>query len=164
MDTKEREYLSKRLTFEVYVDQLKKMLKEAAEFPNGLDNHASIERFEQEIKLFNQELPKLKSQMDSLQGRLEFFKQRKEQLLIMRNEYKKLEDEIQLALEDKILKENEFNRLITCRDIIRNIYKCRSANDLPQKIFYALPVKSKHTGDNEDGEYQSLFHSILIEL
>jgi hypothetical protein len=67
----------------------------------------------------------------------------------MRNELKKLEREAQLALEDKILRENEFNRLITCRDITRTIYKCRSSHDLPQKIFYDLPVKIK---DNEEGK------------
>jgi chromosome segregation ATPase len=151
---KEREYLSKRLTLEVYEDQLKKMLKAAEEIHDGIDNHVSIERFQQEIKQFFKELPKLKSQIDALQGRMNFFKQRKEELLLMRAEHKKLEHEVQLALEDKILKENEFNRLITCRDIIRNIYKCRSTHDLPQKIFYALPVRSKNSGENEDGKYR----------
>lgn len=153
---KEREYLSKRLTYEVYEDQLKKMIKTAEENSDGLDNHVSIERFQQEIKQFSKELPKLKSQMDAIQDRMNFFQQRKQELLLMRTEYKKLEHDVQLALEDKILKENEFNRLITCRDIVRNIYKCRSANDLPQKIFYALPIKLKHTGENEDGEYNRI--------
>jgi hypothetical protein len=69
----------------------------------------------------------------------------------MRNENKKFDQETQLALEDKILKENYFNRITNCRDIIRNIYKCRKTNDLPQKIFYDLPVRTKHNGDNEDG-------------
>ncbi len=154
LNKKEREYLSKRLTFEVYEDQLKRMLKEAEEAHDGFDNHLSIERFQQEIKQFSKELPKLKFQMDALQGRLEFFNQRKQILLAMRAEHKKLEHDVQLALEEKILKENEFNRVITCRDVIRNIYKCRSTNDLPQKIFYALPVRSKHTGENEDGKYR----------
>jgi hypothetical protein len=36
--------------------------------------------------------------------------------------------------------------------IIRNIYKCRSTNDLPQKIFYALPVRSKHAAENDAGK------------
>jgi hypothetical protein len=129
------------------------MLKEAEEAHDGFDNHLSIERFQQEIKQFSKELPKLKFQMDELQGRLEFFNQRKQILLAMRAEHKKLEHDVQLALEEKILKENEFNRVINCRDIIRNIYKCRSTNDLPQKIFYNLPVKSKHTtGKNDDGK------------
>jgi len=129
------------------------MLQEADEVQHGIDNHASIERFQQEIKQFSKELPKLKSQMDAIQGRMEYFKQRKQEYLTMRSEYKKLEHDVQLALEEKILKENEFNRVINCRDIIRNIYKCRSTNDLPQKIFYNLPVKSKHTtGKNDDGK------------
>ncbi len=162
MNYKEREYLSKRLTLEVYEDQLKKMLKAAEEVPDGVDNRVSIERFQQEIKQFSKELPKLKSQMEALQGRLNFFNQRKEELLSMRAEHNKLEHDVQLALEEKILKENEFNRLITCRDTIRNIYKCRSTHDLPQKIFYALPVRSKHTGETEEGEYR-VFSSIDIQ-
>ena len=71
----------------------------------------------------------------------------------MRNENKKLEKEIQVALEEKILKENSFNRITNCRDCIRHIYKCRKTNDLPQKIFYDLPVKVKHNTDNEDSNY-----------
>jgi DNA repair exonuclease SbcCD ATPase subunit len=137
------------------------MLKAVDEVQDGIDNHASIERFQQEIKQFSKELPKLKSQIDAIKGRMNYFTQRKEEFLKMRREYKKLEHEVQLALEDKILKENEFNRVISCRDIIRNIYKCRSSNDLPQKIFYALPViKSKHVGENDDGNYKLLFNSI----
>jgi DNA repair exonuclease SbcCD ATPase subunit len=128
------------------------MLKTIDEVQDSVDNHASIERFQQDIKQFSKELPKLKSQMDAIQVRLEYFKQRKEELLKMRNELKKLEREAQLALEDKILRENEFNRLITCRDITRTIYKCRSSHDLPQKIFYDLPIKPKHAGENNDGK------------
>jgi chromosome segregation ATPase len=138
------------------------MLKAIDEVQDGIDNHASIERFQQEIKQFSKELPKLKSQMDAIQGRMDYFTKRKQEFLTMCNEYKKLEHEVQLALEDKILKENELNRVITCRDIIRNIYKCRSSNDLPQKIFYALPIKSKHVGENDDGKYKSLFNSIEL--
>ena len=166
LNNKEREYLSKRLTFEVYEDQLKRMLQAAEEMADGLDNHVSIERFQQEIKQFSKELPKLKSQIDAIQGRIAFFQQRKNELLLMRDEYKKLEYDVQLALEEKILKENEFNRLITCRETIRNIYKCRSTNDLPQKIFYALPVRSKHTGETEEGmtdeEEEECCSSILV--
>lgn len=127
------------------------MLKAADEMSDGPDNHLSIERFQQEIKQFSKELPKLKSQIGAIQGRIEFFHHRKEELNVMKNEFKQLEYEVQLALEEKILKENQFNRLITARDIIRNIYRCRSANDLPQKIFYALPIKTKHTGEPQEG-------------
>jgi hypothetical protein len=67
----------------------------------------------------------------------------------MQTESKKLDQEIQLALDEKIMKEKYFNRIRNCRDIIRNIYKCRTTNDLPQKIFYDLPVKIK---DNEEGK------------
>ncbi|CAF0920728.1 unnamed protein product [Rotaria sordida] len=148
LNTKERDYLSKRLTFEVYEDQLKKMLKAAEDKNDDIDNHLSIERFQQEVKQFLKELPKLKSQMDALQGRIEFLKQRKQELLTMRTEYRKLNHDVQLALEDKILKENEFDRVTNCRQVIRNIYKCRATDDLPQKIFYALPVKSKNSGED----------------
>ena len=133
------------------------MLKEVDETQDVGINQLSIERFQLEIKQFSKQLPKLKSQMDALQGRIEFFKQRKQELLAMREEYKRLEHEVQLALEDKILKENEFNRVVDCREIMRNIYKCRSSNDLAQKIFYALPVKVKHGGENEEGKYKLLF-------
>ncbi|CAF4537222.1 unnamed protein product [Rotaria socialis] len=152
LETKERDYLSKRLTCEVYEDQLKKMLKEADNREDTLNNHLSIERFQQEIRQFSKELPKLKAQMDALQGRLEFFKQRKQELLALRVECKKIEHDLQLALEDKILKENELNRVISCRQTIRNIYKCRATNDLPQKIFYSLPVKSKLPGESSNDD------------
>lgn len=154
LDTKEREYLSKRLTSEVYDDQLKKMLQAAEESDDVVDNRLSIERFQQEIKQFSRELPKLKSQMEAIKGRIEFFQQRKQELTTMRAEYKRLEHEVQLALEEKILKENEFDRVTNCREIMRNIYKYRSTNDLPQKIFYSLPLTSKRTGENGTGKYE----------
>ena len=156
LNTKEREYLSKRLTFEVYEDQLKKMLLEAEDVENSFDNRLTIERFQQEIKQFCKELPKLKSQIDTIQGRMEFFTQRKKEFAAMQAECKKLDDEVQLALEEKILKENELARVISCGEIIRNIYKCRSTHDLPRKIFYDLPVRTKHVGEHEEGEPASL--------
>ncbi len=146
---KEREYVSKRLTYEVYEEQINKLLKQSDETQNNIDNHLIIERFQQDLKQLSKELIKLKSQSDAIQTRLHYFQQRKQELNEMRNENKKLTQEIQIALEDKILKENYFNRIKNCRDIIRNIYKCRTTNDLPQKIFYDLPVKIK---DNEEGE------------
>ncbi|CAF0991246.1 unnamed protein product [Rotaria sp. Silwood1] len=152
LDSKERDYLSKRLTYEVYEDQLKKMLKEVEDQNDSIDNHLSIERFQQEVKQFSKELPKLKTQMDALHGRIEFLKQRKQELITMRAEYKKLKHAVQLALEDKILKENEFNRVTNCRQVIRKIYRCRSTDDLPQKIFYALPVKSKLSGEDDNDD------------
>ena len=129
------------------------MLNENNNAKDGIDNRLSIERFQQEIKQFTKELPKLKLQMDAMQRRIEFFKRRKQELLTMRAKYKKLEHEAQLALEDKILKENELNRIVSCRQVIRHIYKCRSTNDLPQKIFYALPIKSKHSSEDQNGNY-----------
>jgi hypothetical protein len=135
------------------------MLKEVDETQDNGVNQLSIERFQLEIKQFSKDLPKIKSQVDSIQARIEFFKQRKQELLAMQAEHKKLEHEVQLALEDKILKENEFHRVLTCREIIRNIYKCRSSNDLPQKIFYALPVIPKHAGENDDGKDKSSLNS-----
>ncbi len=149
---KEREYVSKRLTYEVYEEQVNKLLKQSDEIQNNIDNHLIIERFQQDLRQFSKELIKLKSQSDAIQTRLHYFQQRKQELNEMRNENKKLTQEIQIALEDKILKENYFNRIKNCRDIIRNIYKCRTTNDLPQKIFYDLPVKIK---DNEEGEKQN---------
>lgn len=149
LNLKEREYVSRRLTYEVYQDQLNKLLKPSENTENLIDNHLSIERFQQDIKQLTKELPKLKSQADAIQTRLHYFQQRKQELNDMRNEGKKLDQDIQIALEDKILKENYFNRMKNCRDILRNIYKCRTTNDLPQKIFYDLPVKLK---DNEEGK------------
>ncbi|UJR37785.1 hypothetical protein I4U23_030476 [Adineta vaga] len=151
LDAKERDYLSKRLTSEVYDDQLKKMLQ-AAEESDAVDNRLSIERFQQEIKQFARELPKLKAQMETIKGRIAFFKQRREELAAMRTEHKRLSQEAQVALEEKILRENEFNRVVSCRDILRNIYRCRSTNDLPQKIFYSLPIRSRRSGESENDD------------
>ncbi|CAF2736760.1 unnamed protein product [Rotaria sp. Silwood2] len=159
LNVKEREYISKRLTYEVYEEQLNKYLPKSNETQDNIDNHLVIERFQQDLKQLSKELPKLKSQVDAIQTRINYFKQRKDELIEMRNESKRLEHEIQLALEDKILKENYFNRIQNCRDIIRNIYKCRKTNDLPQKIFYDLPVHIKHDGDTEDDD---LFRAIRI--
>lgn len=140
-------------------------MKDMDEIKDGVDNHASIERFQLEIKQFSKELPKIKSQMDAIQARMDFFKQRKDEFLNMRNEFRKLERDVQIALEEKILKENEFTRLINCRDTMKNIYKCRSTNDLPQKIFYSLPVKPKHAGEGNAGkEYISLNINIFSSL
>ena len=148
LNIKEREYLSRRLTFEVYDEQLTKLIKQSEDPINPVDNRLSIERFQQELKQISRDLTKMKSQMDGLQTRIHHFEQRKGELNQLRTEYKKLEGEIQLALEEKILKENAFNRFQHCRDILRNIYKCRTTNDLPQKIFYDLPVKIQ---DHEEG-------------
>ncbi len=151
LNQKESELVSRRLTYEVYEDQLNKLQKQSES--TGVDNHVSIDRFQQDLKQLSKELPRLKSQADAIQTRIQFFQQRKQELIEMRNENKKLEKEIQVALEEKILKENYFNRITNCRDCIRHIYKCRKTNDLPQKIFYDLPVKVKHNADNEDGIY-----------
>lgn len=148
LNVKEREYLSKRLTFEVYDEQLNKLIKQSEDPINPMDNRLSIERFQQELKQISRDLTKMKSQMDGLQTRIHHFEQRKAELNQLRTEYKKLEAEIQLALEEKILKENAFNRFQHCRDILRNIYKFRTTNDLPQKIFYDLPVKIR---DHDEG-------------
>lgn len=161
---KERDYLSKRLTSEVYDDQLKKMLQEAEQSPEGLDNRLSIERFQQEIKQFARELPKLKAQMETIKARIAFFKQRKEELATMRTEHKRLAQEAQTALEERILRENEFNRVIRCREIMRHIYRCRSTNDLPQKIFYSLPIRSKRSSDHENGEPAHRPHPLISRL
>ena len=152
LNNKEREYLSKRLTNEVYEDQLKKMLRETEENQDGFDNHLSIERFQQEIRQFNKDLPKLKSQIEAIQTRMEFFKSKKQELIEMRAECKKLEYEAQLALEEKVLKENEFQRVTNAREILRTINKCRSANDLPVKIFYSLSVHPRNSPENDHGK------------
>ncbi|CAF1294005.1 unnamed protein product [Rotaria sp. Silwood1] len=150
LNVKEREYISKRLTYEVYEEQLNKFIQKSKETPDNTDNHVVIEKFQKDLKQLSKELPKLKSHVDAIQTRINYFQKRKDELIEMRHESKKLEQEIQLVLEDKILKENYFNRTQNCRDIIRNIYKCRKTNDLPQKIFYDLPVQIKHCGENED--------------
>ncbi len=148
LNLKEREHVSRRLTYEVYEEQLNKLIKQSEDTLNPVDNHLAIERFQRDVKQISRELPKLKSQIDAIQIRIHHFEQRKKELIEMRKEYQKLEQELQLALEEKILKENYFHRFQHCRNIIRNIYRCRTTNDLPQKIFYALPMKIK---DNEEG-------------
>jgi predicted nucleic acid-binding Zn-ribbon protein len=151
---KEREYLSKRLTNEVYEDQLKKMIDAAKDTQDGVDNRVSIERFQHEIQQFTKELPKLKTQIDIIQARITFLKQARQELVSKRVENEKLDYDAQLALEEKILKENEYNRVVHARDTLRRIFRCRSTNDLPQKIFYALPVESKHSSNIDHGEYR----------
>ena len=169
MNNKEREYLSKRLTNEVYEDQLKKMLEEAEQNLDGFDNHLSIERFQQEIRQFHKDLPKLKSQIDAIQTRMNFFKAKKQELIEMRTELKRLEHECQLAFEEKLLKENEFQRVAHAREILRTINKCRSANDLPVKIFYSLPIHPKNSPEHENGKkteqrksYRSIFFKTIF--
>jgi hypothetical protein len=161
LNLKEREYISRRLTYEVYEEQVNKLLKQSDDTENTIDNRLVIERFQQDVKQLSKELPKLRSQADAIQTRIQHFQQRKKELIEMRDENKKLDQELQIALEDKLLKENYFNRISYCRDIIRNIYKCRTTNDLSQKIFYHLPVKIK---DNEQGKMKIKEFKILFYL
>jgi hypothetical protein len=163
LNLKEHEYVSKHLTYEVYEEQLNKLLKQSDDVQHNVDNHLSIDRFQQDLKQLSKELPRLKSQTDIIQTRINYFQQRKQELMDMKNEKKKLNQEIQLALKDKILKENYFNRITNCRNIIRNIYKYRTTNDLPQKIFHDLLVKMKHSTDNEDGKIR-IRSCLLVEL
>ncbi len=149
LNLKEREYISRRLTYEVYEEQLNKLIKQSEDTTNPVDNRIAIERFQKDVKQLSRELPKLKSQTDAIQTRMHHFEQRRKELAEMRKEYQKLEQEIHSALEEKIIKENYFHRLQHCRDIIRNIHRCRTTNDLPHKIFYDLPIKTK---DNEEGK------------
>jgi hypothetical protein len=146
---KEREYSSKYLTYEVYVRDFHKLLRQS----DDVKTHPLlIKRFQNDIKQFSEELPKLKSQVNTVQGRVDYFQQRKQQLIEMHNDNKKLDHVIQLALEERIRKENHFNRVAKCRDILRNIYKCRKSNDLIKKIFYDLPIRTKLNGKNENGK------------
>jgi len=145
---KEREYSSKYLTYEVYVRDFHKLLRQSDDVKTNVDNP----RFQNDIKLFSEELPKLKSQVNTLQGRVDYFQQRKQQLIEMQDENKKLDYVIQLTLEERIRKENHFNRIVKCRDILRNIYKCRKSNDLIKNIFYDLPIGTKLHGKNENGK------------
>ena len=148
---KEREYISKRLTHEVHVEHLKKLLQPVVLTDDPpIDNRSVIERFQKDIRELAREAKKLKSQMEAIQARLRFFEQRKQELLKMRQESAKLTREAQMALEEKILKENHFHRLKKCREILRQICKCRASQDLPQKIFYNLPVKIKHQADEDE--------------
>ena len=152
LNIKEREYVSKRLTHEVYQEELNKYLKKSVKVESDVDNHFLIERFRKDIKQLSKELPKLKAQVDTIQARINRFQQRKQELIELRHESKTLDQEAQSVLEDKILKQNHFNRVQKCRDIIRNIYKCRKTDDLAQKIFYDLPINIKNSGENEDGK------------
>ena len=148
---KEREHLSRRLTYEVYTEQLGKLMK-----PNDqqstVDNRLSIERFQQELKEIHRDVRRLKSQVETIQSRIRYFEERKAELMQMRDEATKLDREAQLALEEKILKENQHRRIERCRETLRHIYKCRTSHDLPQKIFHALPVKTKHAPDADEGK------------
>jgi len=152
LNSKERELISKRLTSEVYEEQLTKLQKSSVD--DTTDNRLAIERFQQDLKQLAKELPRLKFQIDTLQTRINAFNQRKTDLIDMRKELKKFEHETQMIFEEKILKENHLNRMKNCRDLIRNIHKCRTTDDLPQKIFYDLPVKCK---ENEEGKNKKLF-------
>ena len=149
---KEREFVSKRLTQEVYEEQLNKYLRSPDEPDNKLNREILIDRFRKDLKQMSKEIPKLKSQVDSIQMRIDSFEQCKKKLIQMRNECTQFDQQVQTALEEKILKENYFNRLQNCRDIIHHIYKCRKTDDLPQKIFYSLPIKSKRSGENTNGK------------
>jgi len=149
---KEREYSSKYLTYEVYVRDFHKLLRQSEDVKTNVDNPLLIKRFQNDIKQFSEELPKLKSQVNTMQGRVDYFQQRKQLLIEMQDENKKLDHVIQLALEERIRKENHFNRIVKCRDILRNIYKCRKSNDLIKKIFYDLPIRTKLNGKNENGK------------
>ncbi|CAF3327334.1 unnamed protein product [Rotaria socialis] len=160
LNIKEREYISKRLTHEVYEEQVQKLLKQSHDEQDSIGHNLTVGRFQQDIKQLSRELPKLKSQVEAFQARINLFQKRKDELIEMRIESKKLDKEIQVVLEDKILKENYFNRIQRCRDIMRDIYKCRKTNDLPQKIFYDLPVHSKHSGENEEDELSKAFRLI----
>ncbi|CAF4037851.1 unnamed protein product [Rotaria magnacalcarata] len=160
LNIKEREYISKRLTHEVYEEQLQKLLKQSHDEQDSIGHNLAVGRFQQDIKQLSRELPKLKSQVEAFQTRINLFQKRKDELIEMRIESKKLDKEIQVVLEDKILKENYFNRIQHCRDIMRDIYKCRKTNDLPQKIFYDLPVHNKHSGENEEDELSKAFRLI----
>jgi len=149
---KEREYSSKYLTYEIYVRDFHKLLRQSEDVKTQVDNHLLIKRFQNDIKQFSEELPKLKSQVNTVQGRVDYFQQRKQQLIEMHDENKKLDYVIQLTLEERIRKENHFNHIVKCRDILRNIYKCRKSNDLIKKIFYDLPIRTKLNGKNENGK------------
>ena len=155
LNEKEREYLSKRLTFEVYEDQLKKLLDNVEQVHDEFDQTLSIEKFQLEVKQLSKELPKLKTQIDSIQNRLNYFQEKKRELIEMRNEFKQMEKNVQHALEEKLLKENEFIRVTNARQILQRIEKCRGSNDLALKIFYELPMDPKHSGTNGDGEKDS---------
>lgn len=160
---KEREYISRRLTFEVYTEQLNKLMKPVNDQQSTIiDNRLSIERFQQELKEIRRDVRRFKSQVDAIQTRIRFFEERKAELIQMRDETKKLEREVQLALEEKILKENQHRRIESCRDVLRQIYKCRISHDLPQKIFHALPVKTKHTFETDDGNVCILFCFVML--
>ena len=147
---KEREYVSKRLTYEVHVEQVAKLRQPTPSSDDPpIDNRLLIERFLKDIRDLARDVKKFKSQMDAIQTRLRYFEERKQELIKMRQESQRITREAQVALEEKILKENQFHRLKRCREILRQIYKCRTINDLPQKIFYNLPVKNKHPAEKD---------------
>ncbi|CAF4534616.1 unnamed protein product, partial [Didymodactylos carnosus] len=105
---KDRLYLSKRLTYEVYQEQCEKMIKHPDQY---VESKLSIEKFQQEIKQFEKELPKLQQVINTIKSRLNHFEEQKQVIEQMRIHLKELDAEVQLALEDKILKENEFTRI-----------------------------------------------------
>lgn len=137
----------------MYEEQLSKLLKKSDERQDNIDSNILIDRFQKDLKELSREIPKLKSNVDAIQTRINYFQQRKDELMTMRDESRRLEKEMQSVLEDKILKENYFNRIQNCRNIIRHIYKCRTADDLPQKIFYDLPISAKHGVESEAGKF-----------
>ncbi|CAF1590369.1 unnamed protein product [Didymodactylos carnosus] len=145
---KDRLYLSKRLTYEVYQEQCEKMIKHPDQY---VESKLSIEKFQQEIKQFEKELPKLQFIIDTIKARLNYFEQRKEEIEQMKRHLKQLDSEVQTALENKILKENELNRVERCLHLMKQIHRFRSSNDLVQKIYYDIPVKSKNNKKDQNG-------------
>ncbi|CAF1468120.1 unnamed protein product [Adineta steineri] len=140
---KENEYTSKYLKYDLYVKELNKLYQQS----NDIQNNILMKTFQNDIKHISNELPKLKLQVDLIQTGMNSFQERERKLIEMQNKHKNMEKDIQLALENKIHQENNLNRIEKCRDIIRNIYKCRKKNNLIQKIFYDLPIASN---DNDD--------------
>ncbi|CAF1387234.1 unnamed protein product, partial [Didymodactylos carnosus] len=150
LDDKERVYFSKRLTYEVYKEQCVKMIKHPDQYV--VDIKLIVEKFQQEIKHFEKELPKQEFIIDTIKSRLNYFEQRKQEIDQMKVSLKELDRAIQIALEDKILKENELTRVEKCFRLIKRIYRIRSADDLVQKLYYDLPMKSKHSKNDQTGE------------
>lgn len=151
LNSKEREYVSKRLTYEVHVEQLEKLLTVNESGDGLVDNRLSIERFQKDIKELAKEVSKLKGQLEVIRGRIEHFDERKREFQKLRDDLTKFNSDVQHALEQKILKENYLRRIQHCYDTLHYIYKCRTTDDLPKKIFYGLPVKNKHNKPDDDG-------------
>ena len=99
---------------------------------NPNDNHTTIGKFQTSIKYLSKELPELESKIAGLRIRRHTFQKHERILMKMHEEDMKHNQNLQLAMDNRLEKERQLTRIVHCCDIIRNIYQCRKRSDLAQ--------------------------------